>query len=95
MPGVGPVPLSNEERARLRQKFASSLCTIQSMLVYWSPALRQIYARSEQAMKRHVLPDDAVHVGRYGYPCNPDDFLGDLDAVLARLEHQAQQRRRR
>jgi len=50
---------------------------------------RCVVARAVMGEKRHALPPDAVEIGVYTHPCEPKHFLGDLDAVLARLNARA------
>lgn len=89
------VTLTPSERAAVRRYFIVCLNNLPEFDAYWLPAARWIAARSVIAEKRHALPDDAIHLGTYASPCNPDDFVSDLEDCLAQHENVAPTRTRR
>lgn len=69
-----------------------SLCNVQAMHVFWSPALRRIYTRStmrsiadcyRSGRGRPALPADAVHVGTYLHgDVGARQIMEDLETLL-------------
>lgn len=74
------------ERANFRRQFVIALVNLRHLNVYWSPSERRILSRAVHVVKRHTLPADAVDVGTYAHPFEGDKFIGDLEALLVRLE---------
>lgn len=77
-------PAFHEKRTYKRQ-FAMSLANMAHLRIYWSPTTRRIYARRVNAKLHFPLLPDAHLVGTYTHPFNGDDFLGDLDDLIAKL----------
>ena len=78
---------ADEHRAAFRRQFGIALLNLDHVEMYWSPSTRRIHARAPAARRRFKLPADAVFVGAYAHPFNLTAFLGDLNDVLAQLEH--------
>lgn len=80
--------LSVDEQALFKRRFSTSLCNLSQVEMYWSQSGRRIIARAVVTeLSQRVLPPDAVLIGSYSHPFNVNDFLGDLDDVLAKLAH--------
>lgn len=85
-------PLSDEERRCARQKFWRSLRYLRHIEMFYVPSIRGVISRSIGAKHVFRLPLGSIPIGVYQFPFPADDFLGDLDDVLAQLE--AAQKRR-
>lgn len=82
--------LEPEERARIRRLFVITMCKFAGGVdLYWVVSERRLALRTPTALKRWPLPPDAVRIGAYSHPCPPEDFLGDLDALFTKLQHEA------
>jgi hypothetical protein len=82
--------LSKIEQWRFKKAFSASLCNLSQIQMYWSPSRRRIIARAVVTeIRARTLPADAVLIGTYSHPFNVNDFLGDLEDVLAKLAHDA------
>lgn len=70
------------ERAAWRRRFATELRNIRSLEAWWSPSMKRLFMRMLNPTKRHRVPEDAVLVGVYEHPCDPDCFVSDLEFVM-------------
>lgn len=77
--------LKPDERLRIQRYFASALCLMQRIEIFWLPGKRSIAARSPASSKVRAIPAGARSVGEYEHPFKSSDFLGDLDDVLAKI----------
>ena len=76
--------LSSEERWCAGRKFARSM-HLEHFEVYWVNSIRGIIVRSINATRIFRLPAGTVSVGVYASPFKTEDFLDDLEGVLAKL----------
>lgn len=74
------------DRRKVRSQFSMTLANLGEFQVFWIPGRRTIAARSVGCSRRFALPAGAVSVGVYAQPFDSEEFLGDLDDVLAKLE---------
>lgn len=86
------------DRAAIRAQFQMSLANLDSFHAFWCPQAKRLFARSTArapeasyaaARGSPPLPQSAIHVGTYSNPFPADAFLGDLDAVIAKLNRKA------
>lgn len=82
-----PVPVQRgvtdeDLRAAWRRRFATELRNIRALEAWWSPSMQRLFMRMLNAAKRHRVPEDAVLVGIYEHPCDPDCFVSDLEFVI-------------
>lgn len=77
-----------DEHAKLRRTFVALLCVRREFTAYWRPSEGRVILRKINAAKRHALPPDAVLIGRYAHPFSGDQFVADLEAVIAKIEHE-------
>lgn len=76
---------------RVRSQFSMSLQNLLEFHAFWSRSTRKMFARSVRdpqdayhaARGRPALPNDALLVGTYAHPATPDDFLQDLNDLIA------------
>jgi hypothetical protein len=78
------LPLNSEERWCAGRKFARSM-HLEHIEVYWVPSIRGIIVRSINATRIFRLPAGSISVGVYAQPFKTEDFLNDLEDVLAKL----------
>jgi DNA-binding IclR family transcriptional regulator len=83
--------LSILERRQCKRQFGTALANLSHVRMYWTPSGRRILARAVAAERKFTLPADALLIGTYAHPFNTDDFLGDLDDLLAKLRVTQQQ----
>lgn len=81
--------LSLIERRRYKRQFTMTLANLSHVEMYWSPSRRRVLARAAKCSRRFTLPLDAMLIGEYAHPFNVNDFLGDLDDLLAKIEFDA------
>lgn len=76
--------LTDAERRTIRSRIAMTLANLQQADIYWLPSLRRITGRSLQAHHRrpHVVPSDAILLGRYCHPLPACVVLDDLCDML-------------
>jgi hypothetical protein len=69
--------------AREKRQFSMRLANLCNFHVWWRKDRRKVVARSVARSRDYALnADDAVFVGTYAQPCDPDRFIEDLhDAV--------------
>lgn len=77
------------DRRAVRSQFTMSLANLGEFRVFWLPDLRRMVARSVACSRHFRIPEGAVPVGTYSSPFTADQFLDDLDCVLATLDHEA------
>lgn len=77
-----PAVTREDYRAAWRRRFSTELRNIRSLEAYWSPSMQRLFMRMVNATKRHRVPEDAVLVGIYEHPCDPDCFVSDLEFVI-------------
>jgi hypothetical protein len=68
----------------MRQRFRMIIANLASAEIYWSRSRRGLIARATSCVRRFALPKDARYIGTYSDPSNANDFLDDLDDVLAK-----------
>jgi hypothetical protein len=82
-------------KSTVRSRFSMSLVNLSQLHAYFCAATRKFFARStnrspEQARAptrgSPAVPVDAIYIGTYSHPLRAEEFLGDLDDVLARQE---------
>lgn len=76
--------LHPSERAHIINTFGAYLANWGTLDLYWVPSQKRAAMRrvvTERATRR--LPEGSIHVGRYQAPCPCDDYIGDLEAVIA------------
>lgn len=74
------------ERVRFRRLFTAALCNLSHLEAYWCDAEMRLLFRSVITSKRHPIPESARLLGVYSHPFGAEDFLSDLDDVLAKIE---------
>ena len=79
------------ERSLILARFSSTLAMLVECNAYWCPSRRRILFRSVATNRKFAMPPDVVLVGRYAQSpaFKPKDFMGDLDALLAKLARNA------
>lgn len=76
--------LHPSERAHIINVFGAYLGNHGDLDLYWVPSQKRAVMRRVHTMRAtRRLPADAVYVGRYRQPCPCDDYIGDLEAVIA------------
>jgi hypothetical protein len=85
---LGPRP-DRGPAARMRQRFRMILANVFSADIYWSPSRHGLISRATSRTRKFEVPRDAVFVGTYSHPSNANDFLDDLDDVLAKLANRS------
>jgi hypothetical protein len=79
--------LSLIEQRRFKRHFTMTLCNLSQVDLYWTPSGRRVIARALGAERKPLpLPTDARLIGTYAHPFNVNDFLGDLDDLIAKLD---------
>lgn len=83
----------------ISSQFLMSVANLVTCHIFWCPMnRRRIFARSTArapqdsyaaARGSPPLPKTAIYVGTYSHPFPADQFLGDLDAVIAKLNRKA------
>lgn len=73
------------DRAALRSRFSMSLANLVEFRAYWVPSQRRVITRGIASTKPWPIPPDSEFIGRYAHPCSSEDFIEDLDNVIARL----------
>jgi hypothetical protein len=87
---LGPRPKTDRgPMALLRQRFRMIIANLASAEIYWSRSRRGLVARATSCVRRFALPKDARYIGTYSDPANANDFLDDLDDVLAKANRTA------
>lgn len=82
--------LHRSERAHIINSFGSYLANWGELDLYWVPSEKRAAMRrviTERARRR--LPEGSIHVGRYQAPCPCDDYIEDLEDVIASLNSPA------
>lgn len=88
------------DRTAIRAQFAMSLANLDSFHAFWCPVVRRMFARSTSRSvddayrpgrgRGGAVPRSALYIGTYSNPCPPEDFLGDLDALMVKIRKQEQ-----
>ena len=81
--------LTGAEAARIRRFFTNFLWVRQEATFYWLPGSRRVIARASgvDPKGRRPLPRAAVLIGAFRYPCDPFNFMDDLNDALRRLDN--------
>jgi hypothetical protein len=82
--------LHPSERAHIIAVFGPYLTNWGELDLYWVPSQKRAAMRrvvTERAKRR--LPEGSIHVGRYRHPCSCEDYIGDLEDVIASLNSPA------
>jgi hypothetical protein len=87
-------------RKQIRDQFQQALVNLDAFHAFWCPERHRLFARTAKGDPNEAykptrgrggaVPASAHYIGTYTYPFNADEFLGDLDALITRLN--AQQR---
>lgn len=77
------------DRRVIRSRFSTCVANLVEFTVYWVPSARTIAARSIGCSRSFTIPPDAVLVGVFASGITSDEFLEDLDCVLAKLNSSA------
>ncbi len=75
------------DRRQVRSQFSMTCANLAEFDVFWNPMKRKIIARSVTCSRRFALPAGVVKVGTYSSPFSAEDFLNDLDCLLATNDH--------
>jgi hypothetical protein len=82
-------------RAAVRKQFSMSLANLDHLHAFWCPVSSRLFVRNvkrepSEAYKPSrgrggAVPASARYIGTYANPCNAEDFLEDLDALITRI----------
>lgn len=78
------------DRAAVRQQFTMSVANLGEFRVFWLPAERRIVCRSVACSRQFRVPEGARLVGAYAAPCSVTTFFEDLDELITRPTHAAE-----
>lgn len=76
------------DRRAVKSQFSMSCANLAEFRAYWTPGARKMVARSVSCQREFRIPADAILIGLYAHPFNADQFLADLDCVIATHERQ-------
>jgi len=80
--------LTREERWCAGRKFSRNATNLAHFEMYWVPSIRGVIARSVNATREFRLPPGTISIGIYTHPFSVEDFLGDLEDILAKQRAQ-------
>lgn len=77
------------DRRAMKSQFSMTCANLGEFRAYWFGDPGRFLARSVSCQRKFAIPANAVEIGLYAAPFNPDAFLADLDCTLATLDRQS------